>query len=168
MRESIGGAWLFGIVIVFIFLFAAFLTYSINYTRAFNIKNEVLNYIEENEGFNIIVDGSEVELQNYNERMGTTQGKIYHLVTNVGYNVDITQNIDCADGATNYYGVCVLKACPYGEGAPQSNTHYKVTTYIALEIPVIGVSINIPITGETRTIYTDNGSMPCTSQYNGG
>ena len=46
MRESIGGAWLFGIVIVFIFLFAAFLTYSISYTKAFNIKNEIINYIE--------------------------------------------------------------------------------------------------------------------------
>ena len=40
MRESIGGAWLFGIVIVFITLFASFLTYSISYTKAFNTKNK--------------------------------------------------------------------------------------------------------------------------------
>ena len=163
MRESIGGAWLFGIVIVFIFLFAAFLTYSINYTRAFNIKNEVLNYIEQNEGFNTINDGSEAELLSYNELMNTTQGKIYYLVNSVGYNIDITSQISCGNNEVNYYGVCVAKVCPYGTSSPQTNTHYKVTSYIALEIPIIGVSINIPITGETRTIYTDNGSMPCTT-----
>ena len=45
MRESMGGTWLFGIVIVFIALFASFLAYSISYTRAFNVKNEIINYI---------------------------------------------------------------------------------------------------------------------------
>ena len=42
MRESMGGTWLFGIVIVFIALFASFLAYSISYTRAFNVKNEIV------------------------------------------------------------------------------------------------------------------------------
>ena len=51
MRESIGGAWLFGIVAVFIALFTAFLAYSISYTRAFNTKNEIINIIERKEGY---------------------------------------------------------------------------------------------------------------------
>ena len=56
MRESIGGTWLFGIVIVFIALFSAFLAYSISYTRAFNVKNEIINYIERNEGYELFSD----------------------------------------------------------------------------------------------------------------
>ena len=51
MRESIGGAWLIGIVIVFIFMFAAFMTYSDSYSKAFALKNEIVSIIEENEGF---------------------------------------------------------------------------------------------------------------------
>ena len=51
MRESIGASWMLGIVVVFVFLFLFFLTYSINYTRAFNVKNEIINYIEHAEGY---------------------------------------------------------------------------------------------------------------------
>ena len=46
MREAIGGTWLFGIVILFIALFSAFLAYSVSYTKAFNTKNEIINIIE--------------------------------------------------------------------------------------------------------------------------
>ena len=51
MRESIGGMWLFSIVITFIALFSSFLAYSISYTRAFNTKNEIINLIERSEGY---------------------------------------------------------------------------------------------------------------------
>ena len=166
MRESIGGAWLFGIVIVFIFLFAAFLTYSISYTKAFNIKNEIINYIEENEGFTTINDTS-VSPGNMSssELNKSTEGKIYKLVYNVGYNIDATQDIVCKDNGTNFYGVCITKVCPNGD---VNNTHYKVTSYIALEITVIDLSVNIPITGETRSIFTDNtGGIQCSSQIGG-
>ena len=53
MRESIGGLWLFSIVITFIVLFVSFLAYSISYTRAFKVKNEIINYIERAEGFTV-------------------------------------------------------------------------------------------------------------------
>ena len=45
MREAIGGTWLFGIVILFIALFSAFLAYSVSYTKAFNTKNEIIKEI---------------------------------------------------------------------------------------------------------------------------
>ena len=41
MREAIAGTWLFGIVITFIVMFTSFLAYSISYTKAFNLKNEI-------------------------------------------------------------------------------------------------------------------------------
>ena len=51
MRESIGGTWLLGFVVLFIVLFSAYLAYSINYTKAFKTKNYIINTIEENEGY---------------------------------------------------------------------------------------------------------------------
>ena len=51
MRESIGGTWLTGIVITFLALFAGFLAYSISYTKAFRVKDNIIQIIEQNEGF---------------------------------------------------------------------------------------------------------------------
>ena len=50
MRESIGGAWLVGIVITFVVLFTSYLALSVNYSKAFKVKNEIISLIEENEG----------------------------------------------------------------------------------------------------------------------
>ena len=52
MREAIGGAWLFGLVITFIVFFASFLAISVNFSRAFNIKNEIVDMVEKYEGNN--------------------------------------------------------------------------------------------------------------------
>ena len=49
MREAIGGTWLFGLVITFIVFFASFLAVSINYSKAFNVKNEVVNIVSKYE-----------------------------------------------------------------------------------------------------------------------
>ena len=50
MRESIGGPWLFQIVIVFILLFTGFMCLSINRSKAFNVKNFILETIQSNNG----------------------------------------------------------------------------------------------------------------------
>lgn len=171
MRESMGGAWLFGIVIVFIFLFAAFLTYSINYTKAFNVKNEIINYIEQYRGYtgyNTLHDSVE-NISDVNELNKTVHGKLFYLIRSVGYNYEANRTIKCEEGAINQYGVCVVKFCPMPKTEENnihntSNTYYKVTTYIDLQIPIIGLRVSIPISGETGSIYTDESNYPCSDE----
>ena len=67
MRESIGGAWLFGIVVVFIVLFTSFLAISVNYSKAFRVKNYVVDTIEKYEGHG---NDTQVIIQNYNKGIG--------------------------------------------------------------------------------------------------
>ena len=50
MREAIGGTWLFQIVIVFVLLFTGFMCLSINRSKAFNVKNYILETIQSNNG----------------------------------------------------------------------------------------------------------------------
>ena len=50
MRESIGATWLMGIVMVFIALFASFLAFSINYSKAFRVKDGIVDRIERYNG----------------------------------------------------------------------------------------------------------------------
>ena len=48
MREVIGGTWLTQLVIVIMFVFVAFLALSMNYSKAFRVKNEVISFVEKN------------------------------------------------------------------------------------------------------------------------
>ena len=168
MRESMGGAWLFGIVIIFVFLFSGFLAYSISYTKAFNLKNKIVNLIEEFDGYS---EGeNEVGPEGNKHKSVETMSKEY--VEELGYNYGATQDIKCigtqVGGSRNEikkYGYCVVKYCTQNnDGAldDMSNTHYKITTYIALKLPVVNLTAKIPISGETRTIYSDTGGYPCT------
>jgi len=50
VREAIGGTWLFGLVLTFIVFFASFLAVSINYSKAFNVKNNIVDLIGKYEG----------------------------------------------------------------------------------------------------------------------
>ena len=46
MKGSIGNIWLVGIVITFIFIFSAYITVTMNYSKTFKYKNEILSIIE--------------------------------------------------------------------------------------------------------------------------
>ena len=166
MRESIGGAWLFGIVIIFIFFFSAFLAYSISYTKAFNVKNSIISLIEMNEGYNTAEIDDLASLDDA-ELSESVEGEAFKLIKNAGYNYSGAQGITCegtlnggAPNTINEGGYCIVKYCPNGQN--NSNTHYKITTYIALKLPVINITVKIPISGETRTIYSDPWGYECT------
>ena len=50
MRQAIGGAWLYGIVIVFMMFMIAYVSATLNYSRAYKTKTQVVNIIEEYQG----------------------------------------------------------------------------------------------------------------------
>ena len=60
MRESIGGAMIFWIVLFLFSIFIAFISFIIKYARVYKIKNSVINYITKNEG---VVKHSDVDKQ---------------------------------------------------------------------------------------------------------
>lgn len=166
MRESIGGAWLFGIVAVFIALFTAFLAYSISYTRAFNTKNEIINIIERKEGYTTSPDlDYNMTLEQLHamypiDYERTADVEILMNIKSIGYNYSAARGIDCRsvghpDGEANEGGYCITKICPAGSELKDSRIYYKVTTFIAIKIPILEVSLKIPISGETKTLYFD-------------
>jgi len=179
MREAIGGTWLFGIVILFIALFASFLAYSISYTRAFNIKNEIINLIERSEGYSEcanlqdtsenVNNASDCDPYNMSDEElrenKSVQTQAFLKIKKAGYNYSAAEQIDCTsvghvESKAKPGGYCITKYCN-DPGQSKYSTYYKVTTFIALRIPVVDITFNIPISGETRTIYYDAGFMPC-------
>lgn len=166
MRESIGASWLLSIVVIFIFLFLFFLSYSINYTRAFNVKNEIINYIEHAEGFTKVTGdvNNTLDLQK-EENKNTVQAKAYTLIKNTGYDYDNVRESNCTrqDPKASLFeegGYCIVKVCQDPENET-SNTYYKITTFITMKLPLFDLSMNIPVSGQTRTIYQDYSGYEC-------
>ena len=162
MRESISGTWLLGFVLVFIVLFAAYLAVSINYTKAFKVKNRIINIIEENEGYTEDPRSTNFESipKDVLKTMTTTDAKIYYYLKDIGYptdNINSTNADKCFDGdsdAAMQGGYCVKKICS-GKGA-----YYKVETFIKFELPLINFQLLIPVNGETKVLYhTQDGDL---------
>lgn len=150
MREAIGGTWLLGFVVLFIVLFSAYLALSINYTKAFKVKNQIINIIEENEGFTTsvgdVASKTNEQLRNSNE----TEDKIYYYLKEIGYATTKISDDKCPDGNMFEGGYCVKKV------STSHGAYYKVTSFIKIELPFIWRPFVIPINGETKVLYYTN------------
>ena len=49
MRDAFGGSFMLMIFIVFIFIYICFTAVSLNYAKAFKVKNAIISYLEESE-----------------------------------------------------------------------------------------------------------------------
>ena len=58
MRESVGSTWIFQLAIIFILIFSAYLAITINYSKTFKVKNEVISILEKYEGLTDSSSGS--------------------------------------------------------------------------------------------------------------
>lgn len=160
MREAIGGSWLLGFVLFFIVLFSGYLALSINYTKAFKVKNKIINLIEENEGFTPTVSASELPTRtdDYLSHSDKTEDKVYLYLKDIGYASTTIPGKKCPSGDEidmHEGGYCVEKICS-AQGA-----YYKVTSFIKIELPLIPTLV-VPITGETKVLfYTQDGKDTC-------
>ena len=49
MRDAFGGIFMIRLMLVFVFIFVAFTAISLNYAKAFRIKNKVIDFVEQEE-----------------------------------------------------------------------------------------------------------------------
>lgn len=158
MRSAIGGTWTFMLVIAFIAIFAAYLTITLNYSKAFKVQNEIIDIIERSEG---LTDQTSTD--------GRGDGAI-QLISNFmrynGYNAKGTcpegyigaksimgngkEDLEYArDGEKYYY--CVRKHIGYFDAKP-NRAYYDVDMFFAFDLPIIGSIFNFRVSGETMEI----------------
>lgn len=53
MKTNISNIWLIGLVITFLMIFSAYIIITVDYSKSFKLKNEVLTIIEKNKGMTI-------------------------------------------------------------------------------------------------------------------
>ena len=56
MRDAFGGTFMIQIFIVFILVYISFTALALNYAKAFKVKNFIVDYLEEEEIMNLLVD----------------------------------------------------------------------------------------------------------------
>lgn len=146
MRESIGGTWLMSIVIVFVVLFISFLAVSVNYSKAFKIKNGIINIIEKNQGL------SDTAVDDINKLMSSAGYVVYGSCE---ANWKGCQKSNASSTKSKY---CIAEEI-YSKDDDNSSifgkkSYYRVTVFFRIDLPVIGNLLTFPIKGETKAVYT--------------
>lgn len=145
MRDAIGQTFTIQIILFFLVVINCYLAFSVNYTKAFRIKNNIVAIIEQQEGFTQTGENN-------------AAARIEAIMLNTGYNVDASVLNNCGQGYTaienNAGGFCLsVHKNPDGSG------YYGVKTYVNINIPIINnilpLSNIFAIKGETKTIYSD-------------
>ncbi len=158
MREAIGGSWLFNIVIFFVILFTGYLCLSINHTKAFNVKDDVVKIIERYNGFSD-------ELNNINATNDDAIKEIVNSLQEFGYR----NSSSCPnDGGPVWYGFdregrrdtgnnnsafCIREVNgATGAGLPK-NVYYQVVVFYQLDLPIFNNLFAFNLKGDTKLIY---------------
>ncbi len=151
MRQATGISGLIGISIVMIGVVILVFLASLDYTKAFKVKNRIVDIIERYD------DGYSV---NNRERI---DAEILSVLKNVGYRLN-TRNRSCPkrNGAdpiehrSQNYRYCIYQY------QSKRGYYYGVTAYMYMDLPLIGELIEIPVSGETKVFYhvIDNHGLP--------
>ena len=168
MREAIGGTWLFQIVIVFILLFAGFMCLTINQSKAFNVKDRIIQTIQSHNGFDISDqcngdDSALCDIAKYlTDSAYRTTGKCSAPVDGVYAYQGYTREGKITSG--NNAAFCIAKVttdqaimdtscgnCGYTE--LPSVAYYRVEVFYQLDLPIFHSLFNFKIQGDTKTLY---------------
>lgn len=153
MREATGNAYIFYFVIIFTGIFIALLVGSISYSKAFRVKNIIIDAIETDGGW-ITGDCS--------ANGNSTCAKTLAALREVGYKVatpDCSASDINATGTVTVmqnnggYDYCVYRISTSSDSANYRGDYYKVVAYIYFDIPIIGKMLEFPVSGETKNIY---------------
>lgn len=165
MREAIGGTWLFGLVITFIVFFASFLAISINYAKAFNVKNNVVDLISKYEGNNC---NARKKIANYLKDTGylvtgTCPRSGDYLYDGFNYQGYDLEGNPVASGKKAYYCVSSdsIEDTTLSTGDTLKKKYYRIMVFFRIDLPVIGDLTTFKIKGETESIYFANESTTC-------
>lgn len=146
MQEATGQASLMNIMLTIIGIIIILLAGSIAYSKAFRVKERIIDIIEKYNVFDV-----------------KSKAEIEETLTDLGYRtLDSSQYRNFCD--SKKFDNFVLDSaatpnhmyCVYKRDLGNDSYYYKVVSYMYFDIPVVGNYIQIPVTGETKILYTDD------------
>lgn len=147
MREAFGGTFMLKLALVFLVIYVSFMAVAINYAKAFRVKNQVINIIE--------------QYQYNGETTGVAIDQINSYLASIAYNFNGNTKVketckNIAGGSDKYIftdqGACIIPKGDMGNFG-NSTRYYKVVTFINIDFNFFNIHMTIPISGETKVIY---------------
>lgn len=160
MKESIGNALLFNMVIMFVVILIAFFVGSLSYSKAFKVKNKIVEEIEKEGEDSSDPENAyahahdEIEAWLGSGDDGNGIGYRRNTVggtNNTGNCSTDNPNAELINKTSNYeYCVYRVSTCDNSNKA-KCGIYYQVVTYMYFDVPIIEGLIKIPVRGETLT-----------------
>lgn len=169
MKEAIGGTWIFQIVIVFILLFTGFICLSINRSKAFFVKDRIIQIIQSYNGFNFDEtysdenDSALTEIVSYIKDSSYRNTGVIPADEEVG-DERIPYQCYTKDGrvTTKNPVFCIapieVSEEGYVDGEQIFNElpkmiYYRVVVFYQLDLPIFHDVFNFKVVGDTKTLY---------------
>ena len=152
MRDAISGAMTLQIIVIFLIIINCYLAFSVNYTKAFRVKNEIRSIVEKNEG--LTCDA----LEQINELMLSTNyamnEEFENWCRNNGYTV---ANVDAGSFCYKYNKVDVSGTS--NENSKYKGAYYTIATFVNVDLPLVNNLLPFAgnlflVKGETALIYS--------------
>lgn len=152
VRDAISGAMTLQIIVIFMIIINCYLAFSVNYTKAFRVKNEIRSIIEKNEGLTCSA------VEQINDLMLRTNYKITtefeDWCTNNGYEV---ARLNAGSFCYKYQAVDVSGT--YKEDNRYKGAYYTVATFVNIDLPLLNNFLPFAgnlflVKGETALIYS--------------
>ena len=162
MKEAMGGISIFQIVIVFILLFTGIMCLTINHSKAYATKDEIINIIQ---SAPLNSNPEELKTETVNKVIDHLN-EVGHRITGkckdgwVGYNKNGKSNskalfcIKANDvGKAEYQNdVQNCKGCTYVNDNKSIKYYYDIMLFYQLDIPAINQLMSFSLTGSTKLI----------------
>ena len=152
MNDGIGGATVLALIVFFVVIFSSYMAFNVNYTKAFRVKNKVIDCFNK----------YGTACRNVTDKRNKCNKEIEAYAKSIGYMPD---NISCGDDFSNVSGnggklFCVkgrLVNKPRGGVFDQKpKCSYKVVTKINISIPIIDSLLSIDVfkvKGDTKSPF---------------
>ena len=159
MRDAIGGVLIIEIIIVFLLIINSYLAFSVNYTKAFRVKNRIISIIENYEGLTDGESGSKKAIENM---MLENHYSIDYAYTNRCYTLDGAKPYQKSPNSVGGFCYYITETSESGQGLASETykgTVYSVAVFVNIDLPVLNklfpyLSNIFAIKGETKTIYS--------------
>ena len=153
MKEAIANAGIFNLVIIFVIILLAFFIGSLSYSKAFKVKNKILEEIEKDQGYTMgSTDSTEERVKDWLGNIG------YRQNTGLNRNDDICDRTVSGNGGSDGvlingdsdYQYCVYEfdTCSGGSNL-NCGKYYRVVAYMYFDMPILGGLLKLPVRGET-------------------
>ena len=151
MRDSLGGAVNIVIIVVFIVIALGYMAFNVNYTKAFRMKNKIINEYEKADG--VCPSGSDCysNIQTYAHEIGYEPSRNSFHCPDGGYAMDSSHHLYC-------YKEFQVKSRSDEDSIKDraDGKYYRIVTKINIEIPIIDNVFDLDvfkISGDTKTMY---------------